>query len=125
MLFRSQDPRTGHRYNAACAAAFAGSGADEECRKLSEDERARWRKEARAWLRADLAAWKRMIDRDPSAIRTLAQQTLQLWQADPDLAGLRDPQALDKLPPSEREECRALWKEVRVLWDRVQSADPE
>jgi tetratricopeptide (TPR) repeat protein len=120
-----KNPSTGHRYNAACAAALAGSGGDEEEAKLSEDERARWRKEARTWLRADLAAWKRMIDRDSSANRTLVRQTLMGWQTDRDLDGLRDPQALEKLPPSEREECRALWKEVRVLGRHAQSAEPK
>jgi tetratricopeptide (TPR) repeat protein len=120
-----EDPQTGRRYNAACVAALVGCGDDEEARKLSEEERARWRKEARTWLRADLAAWKRLFDRDPSTIHAAVQQTLKWWQADPDLAGLRDSEALGKLPPSERKECLALWNEVQVLWRRAQSAEPE
>jgi serine/threonine-protein kinase len=118
------DPRTGHRYNAACAAALAGCTNSEAEIAISEDERARWRKEARAWLRADLVAWSQMSDRDP-AIRALMQRTLTHWQADPDLAGLRDPQALDKMSPSEQEECRTLWNEVRARWGRAQTAGPE
>jgi hypothetical protein len=76
-------------------------------------------------LRADLAAWERMLDRDRVGIRPLVQQALRQWQADPDLAGLRDPQALDRLPTSERKECRALWNEVRALWRRARSAEAE
>jgi serine/threonine-protein kinase len=119
-----EDPRSARRYLAACAATLAGSASDEEGAKLDEDERARWRKEARAWLRADLAAWSRMLDRDP-AVRLLLQKTLIRWQSDPDLAGLRDPPALDQLPPNERDECRALWDDVRALWRRAQAARPE
>jgi serine/threonine-protein kinase len=119
------DPRTARRYLAACAAAFVGCGGDEGGEKPSEDERTRWRKQARAWLRADLAAWTRMLDRDPGAIRTLCKRALTRWQVNPDLAGLRDPQALALVPPGEREECRALWNEVRALWRRAQSAEPE
>jgi serine/threonine-protein kinase len=120
-----EDPRTARRYLAARAAALAGCGAGEEGGELSEDERARWRKEARAWLRADLAAWNRMIERDPGTIRPLLQRTLPQWQADPDLAGLRDPGELDRLSASEREECRAVWDEVRALWRRARPAGPE
>jgi hypothetical protein len=36
------------------------------------------------------------------------------------LAGLREPDALDKLPAGEREECVALWKEVDTVFRRAQ-----
>jgi serine/threonine-protein kinase len=42
------------------------------------------------------------------------------WQVDPDLAGLREPRALDKLSADEREECLALWKEVGAVLNRTQ-----
>ena len=42
----------------------------------------------------------------------LAKKMLTLWQAEPDLAGLREPSALDKLSADERRECLALWDEV-------------
>ena len=35
------------------------------------------------------------------------------WQADPDLAPLREPEAMKKLPPDEREEWGAFWNDVR------------
>jgi hypothetical protein len=37
---------------------------------------------------------------------------LEHWQVDPDLAGLRDPVALERLPPDERQKCRTLWNKV-------------
>ena len=43
------------------------------------------------------------------------------WRYDPDLAGLRDRIALEKLPAEEREEWLALWKEVEALLSRTAS----
>jgi hypothetical protein len=41
------------------------------------------------------------------------------WRADPDLAGVRDKPALDKLPDAERMAWRKLWAEVDGLLKRV------
>ena len=43
--------------------------------------------------------------------------------ADPDLAGLLDREALDRLPPAERPESRALWGAIEVLIRRAQAID--
>jgi hypothetical protein len=37
------------------------------------------------------------------------------WQADPDLAGLRDAVALARLPEGEQAACRDLWARVSSL----------
>jgi hypothetical protein len=42
------------------------------------------------------------------------------WQATADLAGLREPGALDRLPPAERQECRMLWAEVAAALARTE-----
>src|SRR5262249_38020247 len=60
---------------------------------------------------AALAAWRRKLDGDPTA-RLLVQKTMTRWRADPDLAGLRQPETLDRLPADEREDCAALWVEI-------------
>jgi hypothetical protein len=82
-------------------------------------ERTRWRKQAREWLRADLAACGQKLGSDPAANR-LVTKILTHWRADPDLAGLREPSALDELPAAERQECRALWSDVDALLRRAQ-----
>jgi hypothetical protein len=41
--------------------------------------------------------------------------TLRHWREDPDLAGVRDADALDKLPEGERGEWRKLWADVDAL----------
>jgi hypothetical protein len=49
-------------------------------------------------------------------------KTLQYWQTDPDLPGLRDPEPLAKLAEPEQETCRKLWADVEALLKKVQEA---
>jgi serine/threonine-protein kinase len=107
------------RYLAARCAALAGCGLGKDGAKLSEAGRTRWRKQARAWLRADLAMWATKLDGDSPLERNLARRMLTYWQADPDLAGLREPSALDELSTDERKDCFALWHEVRAVLKRT------
>ncbi|HEV3448637.1 MAG TPA: serine/threonine-protein kinase [Gemmataceae bacterium] len=116
----ADDLRAGHRYNAACVAALAGSGEDEPKGKLSEAERTRLRKQARAWLQADLAAWTKKLD-SSTASRLTVSNRLMHWQVDRDLAGIREPSRLELLPPNERQECLALWKEVAAVLKHSQN----
>jgi hypothetical protein len=44
---------------------------------------------------------------------------MEHWLSNPDLAGVREEQALGKLPAGEREQWRKLWSEVRSLRDRA------
>jgi tetratricopeptide (TPR) repeat protein len=112
------DLRAGHRYNAACLAARAGCGQGADATGLTAADRLRWRRQALTWLRDDLAAWAAMVDRG-SQSRPVVQRTLQHWQQDPDLVGLRDKDALARLPQAEREACRRLWADVAALLRRV------
>src|SRR5260221_9257084 len=118
----AEEPRTGNRYAAACSAALAGCGRGEDEDELGEAERAQWRKRAREWLQADLDAWAHLLERDPEAAGAQVQQTLTRWRTEPELAGLRDADALDKLPPAERQECRALWNDVDARLERAKPA---
>jgi hypothetical protein len=79
------------------------------------------RRQARGWLRLDLLAWAKKVETGTAADRIQAQKTLSPWQDDPDLAGLRDTEALNRLPPSERHVCRALWQDVAALLGRAQT----
>jgi serine/threonine-protein kinase len=111
----ADDLRAGQRYNAACAAARAGAGLGTDAAQLDEKERARWRKQALDWLRADLAAWAKLADGGAPAPRAEALKTLRWWQQDPDLAGLRDEPALGNLPGPERAAWQKFWAEVAAL----------
>jgi tetratricopeptide (TPR) repeat protein len=111
----ADDPKTGHRYNAACCAALASCGEGEDAGKLENKERARLHKQALAWLRADMVVWTKLVEKGQPHDLATAHQTLQHWQRAPDLAGLRDEKALAKLPEAERQTCRQLWADVAAL----------
>jgi serine/threonine-protein kinase len=111
----AEDMKVQHRYNAACAAALAGCGQGKDDQPLDEAAKARWRKQAIDWLRADLAAWSKVLDTAPPQARQAVAETLQHWKVDADLLGLRDPVALNRLPQAEQKACRGLWAEVDAL----------
>jgi serine/threonine-protein kinase len=113
----------GHRYHAACAAARAGAGQGKDADRLDETRRARLRRQALDWLRADLAAWAGVVDKAPAKARPEVQQALRHWQGDPDLAGLRDPAALARLPAGERQACQKLWADIDALLRRARAKE--
>jgi serine/threonine-protein kinase len=115
----ADDLGAGHRYNAARAAALAGCGHGVDATGLTEDERARWRGQARQWLRADLAARARALGAGPPATRGSNRVALTRWGNEPDLACVRDPGELDKLAPDERKEYLALWADVAAVLART------
>ncbi len=106
----ADDLRNGLRYNAACAAALAGRG-------TGQDGQA-WREQARQWLIAD-ARSLRAVSQDRQA-RQQVRDILAHWIADPDLAGIRDPEDLAKWPEGERAQCAALWAQVSELQQACQ-----
>jgi tetratricopeptide (TPR) repeat protein len=116
----AQDLRAGHRYHAACAASLAASGHGKDAENLTDKDRASLREQALHWLRADLAAWTKVVDQGAPQPRPVVQQTLQHWQKDPALTGLRDQAALAKLPEAERQAWGQLWTDVAALLRRVQ-----
>jgi serine/threonine-protein kinase len=116
----ANDLVAGHRYNAARAAAQAGCGHGADATGLSEEERARWREQARQWLRADLDARARALDAVSTATRETNRLALRRWRNQPDLACVRDPGELEKLAADERKEYLALWAEVAAVVARTQ-----
>src|SRR5262249_48847688 len=105
----ADDLKAGHRYNAACDAALAAAGQGKDATQLDGKERARLRKLALDWLRADLTAWaKRLMSGEPTD-RAEVVRTMKHWQQDSDFVGIRDKEALAKLPEEERQACTQLW----------------
>lgn len=109
----ANDLKVGHRYDAACSAALSGSGRGDDAPD-DEDSRAALRRQALDWLRADLAL-RRTQGEEGDAGRQEAIRALRHWQQDKDLAGVRDAEALAKLPETEREDWKTLWAEVKRL----------
>jgi serine/threonine-protein kinase len=121
----ADDMQQQFRYNAACAAALAGSGQGKDADKLDDKDLVRLRSQSRAWLRADLEAWAKLTDQAKADDRAAAVKTLRHWQTDPDLAGVRDKEALATLPETEREAWRMLWADVAQVLKKVEESKKE
>jgi hypothetical protein len=80
------------------------------------------RQQALGWLRADLALWGKQVESGTPQQRATVQQSLQHWQNDTDLAGVRDQAALAKLPEAERAEWKKLWADVAKLLEKCSDA---
>jgi serine/threonine-protein kinase len=106
------DDLSGHRYDAACAAALAGCGGGNDAADLPRQERARLRRQALDWLRAELSAWRRALAEGPAKARPLAIGQMQHWLTDTDFAGVRGSEAIARLPQAERPAWRKLWADV-------------
>jgi serine/threonine-protein kinase len=115
----ADDLQAQHRYNAACAAALAGTGKGQDDSPSDDAAKARLRRQARDWLGADLAAYAKLLDGNNPQVRGAVEQRLQHWQKDADLAGLRDKDAVAKLPAEEQEACQKLWAEVEALLQKA------
>jgi len=100
-----------HRHEAARAALRA-----------SDAGRQGLRQQALAWLRADLAAWRALPPTDPLAAQV--PDKLGRWLKEADLASVREPDALAKLPDDERRAWEAFWADVRRTLDEVQPKGP-
>ncbi len=109
-----------HRYNAACAAALAGCGQGKDADQSDAKERVRLRRQALDWLRADLAAWGRLLEKEPDKAAPALTKTLEHWEQDTDLAGVCGPAALAKLPEAQRQDWQKLWNDVTDLLKRAQ-----
>jgi hypothetical protein len=108
----ADDLKTGHRYQAATAAARAAAGQGRDAGTLKDPQKASLRKRALEWLKADLAARANQPAGERAAL-------LRHWQKDPDLAPVRDPGALGKLPEAEQVAWRNLWSQVDTLLART------
>jgi hypothetical protein len=109
---RAADLAAGHRYRAALSAALAGCGQGQDTAGLSAAQRARLRRQALTWLRADLASWTKQLETGSPQARQAARARMQAWRSDRSLAGVRDAPGLAGLPAEERRRWQAFWADV-------------
>ena len=114
---------TVYRYPAARVAVLAGGGQGQDAPELDAAARARWRKQALDWLRVDLALWADGLNKSTDG-RSRVASALRRWQREKDLAGIREPEELAKLPESERAGCLRFWADVEELLVRSLSSPP-
>jgi tetratricopeptide (TPR) repeat protein len=108
----ADDSLSNQRFSAACCAALAACGAGEGP-ALSDKERALLHRQAREWLRHELASARRMLAAPGG--NDAAVRQLERWFSDDDLRGVRDAARLEQLPEAERKEWQAFWTELRAL----------
>ncbi len=120
----ADDRQTQLRYNAACAAALAAAGAGKDEPPPDDAARAKLRSQALGWLKGEVVSWAKTLDGAPAQMKANIAPTLKHWKTDSDLAGIRDPEALAKLPDPERKLWQALWVDVEALLKRAEGPKP-
>jgi serine/threonine-protein kinase len=118
------DRPSGLRCNAARSAALAGCGHGMDAADLPPGERARLRRQALDWLRAELAAYRRLLGKEPDKARPEVQRQMQFWRQDTDLAGVRDKGRLAQLPAEERAAWARSWTDVADLLAQTKEPMP-
>jgi serine/threonine-protein kinase len=108
-----------HRYLAACSAARATADKGNAGPPLEEPARARWRQQALDWIRADLAYGTKLVESGMPVANEIVNVRLRRWKTDPDLAAVREKDALEKLPEVERRSWHEFWAEVDALIDHT------
>jgi tetratricopeptide (TPR) repeat protein len=111
----ASDPVQETRSTAARYAALTATGKDQMAAPFDDSERARLRTLALGWLRDDLAAWRKRLEGGKPVDRLVSARTMRLWQTHPDLASVRDADALARLPEAERARWQQLWQDVNAL----------
>ncbi len=117
----ASDPKLGddrqaqHRYNAARAAVLAAAGQAKDEPPPDDAAKAKLRRQALDWLKAELAARGKLVESGPPQEREGMVLTLTGWKYDADLAGIRDAAALARLPADEQKAFTQLWVDVAAL----------
>jgi serine/threonine-protein kinase len=103
-----------NRSTAAALAVLAGTGRSLDSEALDSEARTRLRRQALAWLRADLALFGKYAGGGSWQERTFIRVALRSWADSPDLAAVRAPELLT-LPTEERTAWLTFWDEVSAL----------
>jgi hypothetical protein len=117
-------PQSRYRYQAACAAALAGCGQGRDAADLDASSRAAFRRQALDWLRAELEAQCRLLELEPERPHGTIADDLQRWLGDTPFAGVRQPEALSRLPKAERQAWQRLWADVADTLARAEGRIP-
>jgi hypothetical protein len=104
-----------HRYNAACCAVLAANSKDGESAGLENKRRCQLRQQALDWLRADLAGFTALLNKNGTKALPEVTRVMKHWLADADFNSVRGAEAISGLAESERSDWQQLWQEVEAL----------
>jgi hypothetical protein len=108
--------RQENRYNAACAAALAAARQGGDAKNLPDKVALTLRRQALAWLRADVDAYAKLDESDNAAAKQTVRQRLEHWQEDADLAGLREPDSISSCRPRSRRRAGSYGPTWPLCW---------
>lgn len=117
------DPPAPHQYNLACVYLLVADGKGEGADTLTDEARTQYRTEARELLHDARQRWAKM-DPDPKNESRDPLDALRYWRFDPDLAPIREPDQLAKLPESERTQWQTFWAEHDEIIEKLTSKKP-
>src|SRR5262249_6826077 len=104
------------------SAAQAGAGLGDDDPKPDAEARAQLLRQSLAWLRGNLDFRRRvMATGQPQGFQG-ARNSALLWKGEPELACVREPDALARLPEAERAAWQAFWVEVDAMQARAEAA---
>jgi WD40 repeat protein/Flp pilus assembly protein TadD/tRNA A-37 threonylcarbamoyl transferase component Bud32 len=118
---RAGNQKPDYREAAARCAAFVAAGQGEDAIRLDDEEKARWRKQACDWLRADLETWRGMLGKGSRNGAAAVADKLELWLKDDDFRTVRGAKALATLPEAERRGWEKLWADVADMVEQAQA----
>ncbi|HUO08304.1 MAG TPA: protein kinase [Phycisphaerae bacterium] len=116
----ANDPRLGGRFDAVRYAALAGCGQGNDASRLTDSEREHWRSQAANWLDQEVSEMRAAPKPHSNADRIALITKLISWRTEPDFAGIRNPDAVQHLPPAERDRWRALWARIDAFLNEIQ-----
>src|SRR5262249_18297967 len=70
-----------------------------------------------------LSAWAQLLESGSPQVQSGLVRTLRRWRQAPELAGIRDAEALASLPNDEQTAWRTLWADVDSLRKRAESQE--
>jgi WD40 repeat protein/serine/threonine protein kinase len=103
----------------AAARAAAGESLDEP---LDDVAKAKFRRLALEWLKAELTAATELRKASPASDRSILVKVLNDWQRDLDFASIRGAESLAKLPADEGAAFRQFWADL-TEWLKVEPRD--
>jgi serine/threonine-protein kinase len=107
-------------YYGACCSAMAAAGEGAGADGLDDAGRRRMRRQALAWLRAELSRQSDRLAAGNAADHADVAASLAYWQVDGWLASVRDQAALGRLPEDERQAWHQFWDHVAALLKKVE-----
>jgi tetratricopeptide (TPR) repeat protein len=116
---RAEDPRWGNRYRAAYAAALAAAGQGEDAGPLDDEDRARWRRQALDWLRADLKVLGKLQASPRAEDRLLARERVHDFKFHRAVESLRPRGDIGRLPAEEQKDHNGVWYVIEYLFERA------